>query len=541
MDRGLIGIGQSGARRGVREHRIHRLQHTGGGAEGMRQAHGLEPGLRRLPRHFLAHVAEDPGIGTLKREDRLLLVADHEQGAVEIPPRAGAREEIVDQAMHHRPLRRTGILRLVHQDMVDASVQLEVNPGRRHPVEQCGGVRDQIIEIQQALADLGRLIARTGARAQRQSGVGALQHLHRPADVLHRRDPVALGIKARGQHGSGVAQPLGDEIAVGARLAIGLEEHRQIRRGRLRRRTCGRRRAQRRRALVIGGLVGGFELRRQGRPFATRQMGAVEHHRGDAGPAGGRLQPESGGDHTAPLVGLHWQSQDTRARVHRGGQERLDAGITGLAHESRKRGTERRIRPRGGFEDQIGADPGQKIEPSGIIQFTKPRGHSGLKGKLMQQPTAKGVNGLDLQAAWSFERGGEQATRLRPQSGRCRARIGAGKLLIEFAITERHPTAKRGEHPVGHVGGGGLGISEAQNAPGRHARQQQSDHPLSQHMGFSRAGIGRDPGGGRRIGRRALIAGGGGERRADGGSSFCGDAHALSSSAPNAHSRTRAR
>ncbi len=65
---------------------------------------------------------------------------------------------------------------------------------------------------------------------------------------------------------------------------------------------------------------------------------------------------------------------------------------------------------------------------------------------------------------------------------------------VERVVVERDPVAERGEHPLRHVGGGGLGEGDAEDLFRRHAVEQQADHALHQHMGLARAGIGRDEG-----------------------------------------------
>ena len=69
----------------------------------------------------------------LKREDRLLLVADREDGALDAAAGAGAGREIFGDVRDDLPLSWAGVLRLVDQDVVDALIELVVNPARRRP------------------------------------------------------------------------------------------------------------------------------------------------------------------------------------------------------------------------------------------------------------------------------------------------------------------------------------------------------------------------------------------------------------------------
>ena len=60
-------------------------------------------------------------------------------------------------------------------------------------------------------------------------------------------------------------------------------------------------------------------------------------------------------------------------------------------------------------------------------------------------------------------------------------------------IIHHHPARQRIEHFGGHIGSGGLGVRERENTGRGDPVQQQPDHPLHQHMGLARTGIGRYP------------------------------------------------
>ena len=92
---------------------------------------------------------------------------------------------------------------------------------------------------------------------------------------------------------------------------------------------------------------------------------------------------------------------------------------------------------------------------------------------------------------------------------------GVADRCVERVVVERDPVAERGEHPLRHVGGGGLGEGDAEDLLRRHAVEQQPDHALHQHMGLAGAGIGGDEGRSRRVGRARL-------RGADGVGEWCG-------------------
>ncbi len=76
--------------------------------------------------------------------------------------------------------------------------------------------------------------------------------------------------------------------------------------------------------------------------------------------------------------------------------------------------------------------------------------------------------------------------------------------LVERFVVERRPGAQILEHFVGHIGGGGLGEGDAEDACRIDTRQQQPDHALGEHMRLAGAGIGGDPGREIRVGSERL-------------------------------------
>ena len=78
--------------------------------------------------------------------------------------------------------------------------------------------------------------------------------------------------------------------------------------------------------------------------------------------------------------------------------------------------------------------------------------------------------------------------------------------VVERGVVEQGPGPQRVEHAVRHVGGGGLGEGDAEDARRIDAGEQQPDHALRQHVGLAGAGIGRDPGRAVRVRRRRSAA-----------------------------------
>ncbi len=148
---------------------VHEGQHRRAGPIGAFEIVALEPPhLRRaahfagrigrsvhLPREEIAGLPEIARAGPLEAEDRLFVIADRENGPHRIAARAQPVEEIVGQSLHDAPLGFVGVLRLVHQDVVETAVELVADPVRHRAVGQkLRGAGDEIVEINQSLARL---------------------------------------------------------------------------------------------------------------------------------------------------------------------------------------------------------------------------------------------------------------------------------------------------------------------------------------------------------------------------------------------------
>ena len=73
--------------------------------------------------------------------------------------RALAGEELLGQRLDHLPLARAGVLRLVDEDVVEAAVELVVDPARGVGAgEQRHGLDDEVLEIEDAARGLQPLV-----------------------------------------------------------------------------------------------------------------------------------------------------------------------------------------------------------------------------------------------------------------------------------------------------------------------------------------------------------------------------------------------
>ncbi len=154
----------------------------------------------------------------------------------------------------------------------------------------------------------------------------------------------------------------------------------------------------------------------------------------------------------------------------------------------------------------------------------------------MQYRFAKGVDGEDAQAPRRFQRPGKEGSRLFEQA-RCR--------LVPDELADRRAQVARVHHrplrqPVAnalaHLGGGRLGIGEAEDGLRLHPGEQQAQHPIGEHEGLAGPGIGLHPDGISGVARQGLARPG-----VEGDVEVAAIAHGSSSPSTAVHSATRAR
>ena len=206
--RGLEGdvrlvAGESAVGAGL-ESGVHHRQDQRRGAEGVRHRHVLQRRLRicQMLGELVLHPLELPRIGSLEGVDRLLLVADYEEGARRIAVGAEAARKLPGEAGDHLPLFRAGVLGLVDQDVIDPPVDLEEHPfGQRLVLQQFAGAVDQIVEVQPSPRQLGRVVL---WKEHGGKGVQVAGPVHQPkgearlAGRLDARHPVVEPFHQRG-------------------------------------------------------------------------------------------------------------------------------------------------------------------------------------------------------------------------------------------------------------------------------------------------------------------------------------------------------
>ena len=149
---------------------------------------------------------------------------------------------------------------------------------------------------------------------------------------------------------------------------------------------------------------------------------------------------------------------------------------------------------------------GQQPAPLVVVEDGKARRHAGLERKALQQPLAEGVDGLHLEAAGRLDGDGEQLAGALALLGRRGPVEQLLELARELRVGRGHPFGQPREHALRHLGGGGLGVGERQDALGRRTGEQQAQHAHGQHVRLAGAGVGAHPRGGRGVGGGGLVA-----------------------------------
>ena len=424
---------------------IDGAQDRGRGAEGMFQVQQLHGLFDRCEGRAELRAAgfEDGNIGALKGIDRLLGIAHHEQRP---HPVRGPGGEFRRQPFDDPPLLGRGILRLVHEDVVDAAIQSEQHPlchgGVRQKRRRAG---DQVIEIQPARGGFARLIAGAegaGKAAQRQRAVDEIQRYPARPDRCHARHQVVQIVHELGT--CALLQGLGrDLVDLGAERVLGVlaeqqrpfqhRKRRHIRRVPVHPAQLGRQ--------IKVGLAAPRQRARQMRYPA--RFGAVEDLRQQV-----RFGKSCRQIRRAPDLGSVWVTVEIARGLRQQAVQpvaRMDAGQVGHLGQV----------VLGHLLQHLGAQKGG----TAVVQLGEAMGDAGLQREAAQKRGAEAVDRLHLQPARRFNRLREQAARggqigIAPRA-QLRQRRAQGR------VGQHCPFAKALQQAVLHLAGGGLGIGQA--------------------------------------------------------------------------------
>ena len=484
---------------------IDQLQYRRGRAEGMlqRAALKLQIGPVKAGAEGGMLFVERCYIRALKRIDRLLFIAHHKQGAPALPC-AETCGEFGSQQLYDAPLIGAGVLCLVHKDMVDAAIQPVKHPGGNAAVGQQGfGARDQIIEIQPTARGLAGGIDRQESIGELVQRFGFLCCLQGNAARTGRFDAQHQRLEPGHDRGEpAFAQRFGREIIdLGVPLTQARAEQQDIfQRAKcghiLRRMPKGCQSCPQFGVFRAAGLHGLGDI---GQPFRLAAQKNPGQDRGDGfvfrdAEEGPDLRRGQGGVRGGCEIGAMGGNL-----LHHLGKGVTGIGAGGGGHRFGGQSI-------GQFFEDIGAQ-----QPGGaVIQLDKLRRDTGFERKAAQQRGAKAVDGLDAQPAGRFDCAGKQTARTGKSFGRLGGKAfgrlrgrgfarlrGHGPKFAQGRVQRRvgfhRPFAQKFEQPVLHLGGGGLGIGQAQNMLGLHPGQQQPRHAVGQNTGFAGPRVGRKP------------------------------------------------
>ncbi len=138
-----------------------------------------------------------------------------------------------------------------------------------------------------------------------------------------------------------------------------------------------------------------------------------------------------------------------------------------------------------------------------VFQHFKVGLHPGLDRETVQQPLAKRVDRMDLQAAFRIERNREELPRPHHVGLRRDDAAKVFQFTREFSLRQNRPPGQNAEQAVLHLRCRGLGVGQAQYGLRPHIRsaisarnipvQQQAQHAVHQNRCLARARIGRHP------------------------------------------------
>ena len=373
---------------------------------------------------------------------------------------------------HDLPLLLAGVLRLVDQHVVDAEIELVVHPGGIDVAQERQRLVDEIVVVEQSAALLFLQVALQhliGDGEQRRAAVAAG---HGAAAFEQSAD--ALLLPAKPLHQSGVLDRLGDDgfpRRAARRCRRFADSWRRVRRpaaprdprsgSPVRCRSC----CPRAKVFASAGHSDGAisePVKYSASIFAASSDGSTPSDFDRL--ASARVAVARGHDRAA-LADCFPHDVAERLigrRDHRRGQRAAELAVGRV----------------GAFEQHVERQLLEKLGVLGVVEHVEARGDIGLERELMQQLGAESVDGVHLQPARGVERAREQAPRQRAPRGVGLEARALANGFVEAGIVERGPFGERVEHALGHVGGGGLGESDAEDFFRLDAVEQKVDHAL---------------------------------------------------------------
>ncbi len=145
--------------------------------------------------------------------------------------------------------------------------------------------------------------------------------------------------------------------------------------------------------------------------------------------------------------------------------------------------------------NDLGAERAERGFPQlsavGVIEFAETGRDAGFEWEAAEEPAAECVDGFDPEAAGRLERLRKQLARLVDVFGRFVLKLR--QLVDERRFVHDAPRAEALEQARLHLGGGGLGVGDAQDGVWLCAIEEKPGDAVNQDFRLARSGVGCDP------------------------------------------------
>jgi len=481
---------------------VHEVQDIPGGSPGHLQLDAFEGradglGLGAIDPELLFHPVRRRALEGI---DRLLLVPHDEQAARQgaAGPRApGPGEELSGQLVQDRPLRRRGVLRLVHQHVGQLLVELVEHPGGHAGLAgQLKGAVDEVPEVELARLLLLDLVGGQPGPGEQEDVEGLLAGDGLLPPRLKRLEPIHFLVELAPKRWRMAQRLRTPDPGLGRELLgeQGVQQFRQRRRAAVGGQQVGKR---------LGALARALDVKALGDPQPGLGGQAALLHLGFDPARVQRLRrarqrrPDDG---LEAAVGLHLVQPGLQLPGHAG--EGVEQALEGAVVEvHRKPGVgpgDPAVALVQGVAGQGGPRVALQLAGAKVVQHLEAGRHPRLEGEPPEELLAEGVQGLDPEAAGRLEGAGEEGAGGGQGVRGVVAHLAAlelRQLQAQPLVAQHRPVAQEAEQPGLHLRGCGLGVGHAEDLVRRSAGEQQAGDPVDQGLGLSRPGVGRDEGG----------------------------------------------
>ncbi len=304
------------------------------------------------------------------------------------------------------PLPRAGVLRLVDQHVIDAAVELVMHPTRRDAVQHGKRLVDQIVIVEQAALLLLAAIIRRRSGGDMQQRLGTVADRHGASSLDQGTEAENLGFEQPSERRIVLAEFLRHHRI--ARRAVVSEEYVKIFFDL--RRSCKNQRSPKPSGLLLVGLAACFEGERDFLPPRSRQIRPVHDLALDIFDGVTGIDAERGADlggcaFSAGAVGPGHEMIAAQTRL---AHHILEGDVGGTGHRDLEHTPRCAVGIAGGVEQHCEIGALHHLVLVALVEHRKTRRDIGFERELLQQPGAKRVDGLHLQATRRFQGACEQ-------------------------------------------------------------------------------------------------------------------------------------